>query len=70
MCEEQELIQRCLRRDEQAWSLLVARYQAMVLTVVQRMVRRGDVAEDLAQEVFLRVFRSLASFRGHAQLST
>lgn len=68
--EEQELVRRCVQRDESACAELVERYQAVVFAVAGRMVHDSAVTEDLAQEVFLRVFRSLADFRGEARLST
>lgn len=70
MCDEQELVRRCLRGEEAAFAELVERYQVMVFTLADRTVRDSAATEDLAQEVFIRVFRNLSAFRGHAKLST
>jgi RNA polymerase sigma-70 factor (ECF subfamily) len=49
---------------------LVREHQAMVFRTLSRMTGRGDQVEDLAQEVFLRLYRALPEFRGEAALST
>ena len=55
---------------ESAFRSLVERYQGLVLNCVFRFVREKETAQDLTQEVFLEVYRSLPTFRGEAQLST
>jgi RNA polymerase sigma-70 factor (ECF subfamily) len=67
---EQELIGRCARGDELAFAELVEQHKVMVFNMAWRMLRDQDGAEDLSQEVFLRVYRSLPTFRGDAKLST
>jgi RNA polymerase sigma-70 factor, ECF subfamily len=68
--EERELVRRCLERDEDACTELVEAYARMVGTVIWRATGDADVVEDLAQEVFLRVFRGLPYFDARAKLST
>ncbi len=70
MSDESRLVRRCLRGDEQAFSELVDRYKVMVYSIVARVVQDSEVAEDLAQEAFLRIYRGLAGFRGESKLST
>ena len=70
MSDEQDLIRRCLFGDEGAFAELVDSYKGMVFNIVDRMVRDAMVTEDLAQEVFIRVYRGLRAFRGDAKLST
>ena len=70
MSAEQDLIGRCMRGDEVAFAQLVENYKVMVFNIADRMVRDRSASEDLAQEVFLRVYRGLKSFRGDAKLST
>lgn len=70
MSAERELIGRCARGDELAFAELVERYKVMVFAIAQRMLHDHAAAEDLAQEVFLRVYRNLSTFRGEAKLST
>lgn len=59
---DNELVVRCLQRDEVAWQLLVERHSRRVLNIAYQFTGRRDEAEELGQEVFLRVFRSLHQF--------
>jgi RNA polymerase sigma-70 factor, ECF subfamily len=68
--DEHELVQRCLRRDQDACAELVNAHARMVGTVIWRATGVRDVVEDLAQETFLRVFRGLGYFDRRAKLST
>ncbi len=68
--DEAKLIQRLKRRDEAAFNQLVQLYQGKVFRLVLRMVGDKAEAEDLAQEVFVSVFKSIDSFRGDSKLST
>jgi RNA polymerase sigma-70 factor, ECF subfamily len=67
---EQELIARCRQGDERAFRELVERYRGLVFGLAVRTLDDRARAEDIAQEVFLRVYRGLPYFRGEAQLST
>jgi RNA polymerase sigma-70 factor, ECF subfamily len=67
---EPELIARCQQGDETAFRELVDRYKSLVFGLVARSVRDRSRAEDLAQEVFLKIHRGLPYFRGDARLST
>lgn len=67
---ERALIERLKRRDEAAFNLFVRAYQQKVFALVHRMLGNKAEAEDLAQEVFITVFRSIDSFRGDARLGT
>ena len=58
------------RGDANAFEELVLRYQNRLLGVLEHLVGRKDLAEDLAQEVFLRVYRARASYQPHAKFST
>lgn len=53
------LVRRCLRGDAQAIQSLVERYQSEVFGLCVRLLHHRHDAEDVAQEVFLRIFRSL-----------
>jgi RNA polymerase sigma-70 factor (ECF subfamily) len=57
-----DLIRRCLDNDQEAYSQLLGRYRRQVLGLVWRMVNNKDEAQDLAQEAFIRAFRSLHTF--------
>src|SRR6187402_2014804 len=67
---EAALISRCTTGDESACTELVAEHQRMVFTLALHLLGDRDEALDLSQEVFLRVFRTLASFRGQSALRT
>ena len=67
---ERELVERCRRGEEAAFQELVDRYKDLVFAVIARTVQDRTRAEDLAQDVFLRVHRGLPYFRGEARLST
>lgn len=57
--EDAALVRRCLGGEEEALRLLVGRFQADVLGLCLRLLHHRQDAEDITQEVFLRVFRSL-----------
>ncbi|HEY5616632.1 MAG TPA: sigma-70 family RNA polymerase sigma factor [Vicinamibacterales bacterium] len=67
---ELALIARCAKGDEVACAELVAAHQRMVYGLAFNLLRDPDEALDLSQEVFLRVFRTLSSFRGQSALRT
>ena len=67
---EAALIERCTAGDETACADLVAEHQRMVYTLALHLLGDRDEALDLSQEVFLRVFRTLSSFRGQSALRT
>ena len=65
-----ELIERCLRKDNAAWELVVARFRRKVFHIAYKFTGKHDEAEDLTQEIFLKVFRSLDKFNRDADFST
>jgi RNA polymerase sigma-70 factor, ECF subfamily len=67
---EAALIQRCVARDEDACAELVAEHQRMVYQLALNLLGDHNEALDLSQEVFLRVFRTIGTFRGASQLRT
>ena len=67
---EASLIQRCAARDEEACAELVSEHQRMVYQLSLNLLNDHNEALDLSQEVFLRVFRTIHSFRGHSSLRT
>ena len=67
---EEKLVARLKRRDEAAFGELVRLYEGRVFRLVLRMIGDRAEAEDLAQEVFVTVFKSIDSFRGDSKLST
>jgi len=67
---ELRLIERLQGRDERAFLELLQLYQARVYKMLFRMLGRSDEAEDMAQEVFVQVFKAVGTFRGDSKLST
>ena len=67
---EAQFIARLVARDESAFNELVVTYERRVYGLVFRMLGRRDEAEDLAQEVFVQVFKAIDQFRGESKLST
>ncbi|MHA7109934.1 RNA polymerase sigma factor [Sunxiuqinia elliptica] len=68
--DELALIRAIQNGDEQAFKQLVDRYQLLVRNTCLNFVHDKHDAEDLAQEVFIEVFRSASKFRGESKLST
>lgn len=67
---ETEIIQKLQQGNEQAFKQLVGNYQKLVVNSCFAMVHNTEDAEDIAQEVFIEVFRSIQNFRADAKLST
>ena len=64
------IIQMVLQGRQQAYATLVARYQGYVFTLAMRHVNNRELAEELAQDVFVKAYRSLSSFKGNSKFST
>lgn len=65
-----ELIERCLRKDNAAWDLVIVRFRRRVFHIAYKFTGKHDLAEDLSQEIFLKVFRSLDKFNRDADFGT
>ena len=57
-----ELIEQCLRGDQIAWEAIVRQYWRRVFNIAYKFVGRHDEAEDLTQDVFLKIFKALKTF--------
>ena len=68
--EIDSLIERCLKGDQTAWETIVRLYWRKVFNIAYKFVGRHDEAEDLAQDVFLKLFKSLKTFDRRANFST
>ena len=67
---ETEIIQKLQQGNEQAFKQLVENYQKLVVNTCFGMVHNTEDAEDIAQEVFIEVFRSIQNFRADSKIST
>lgn len=65
-----QLIERCLRGDQQAWEQIVRLHWRKVFNVAYKFVGTHDAAEDLTQDVFLKIFKSLDTFDRRANFQT
>ncbi len=65
-----ECVQRLQKGDTDAFEVLVRRHQKTIFNLVYRMLGDYDDAAEIAQEVFLSAYRSIAQFRGDANFST
>lgn len=68
--DEPEIIKGIQQGDRKAFQILVNSYQRMVVNTCLGIVHNHADAEDLAQDVFLEIFRNAENFRGDAKLST
>ena len=64
------LIEQCLAGDQAAWDLIVRQNWRKVFNVAYKFVGKHDEAEDLAQDIFLKIFKALASFDRRANFQT
>lgn len=67
---DNEIISRVLQGQQNAYAELVNRYQGYVFTLVMRMIKSREDAEEVAQDVFVKAYRSLADFRGESKFTT
>lgn len=68
--EEDALVTALSQGAEDAYEILIQRYQQPVYSLVCRLMNDPDDAPDIVQEVFLKVFRNIGSFRGNSSLKT
>ena len=64
------LIQRCLAGDQAAWETIVRQHWRRVFNIAYKFTGRHDEAEDLTQDVFLKIFKSLKTFDRRANFQT
>jgi len=67
---DQLLVERVLKGDNTAFTMLVMRYQHKVLGLIGRFVQDSHEAEDVAQEAFLKAYKALPTFRGDSAFYT
>ena len=65
-----DIIERCLSGDQSAWDEIVRLYWRKVFNIAYKFVGRHDLAEDLTQDVFLKLFKSLDTFDRRANFQT
>jgi RNA polymerase sigma factor (sigma-70 family) len=70
MPDEQELISRILGGNLDAFKLLVRQHERLVTAMIKRVVGSTEDAEDISQEVFMKVYKNLPQFKFESKLST
>lgn len=68
--QEQEIIAKVRQGDTRAYSILVDQYQNILFSLALRILKNREEAEEMAQEAFIKAFRSLESFKGNSRFST
>lgn len=68
--DERRLVEACLAGRSDAFDLIVERHRRSVYLLCYRFVSNHEDASDLSQDVFLRAYRGLRSFRGQSSLAT
>lgn len=61
-CTDSELVTQILNGEDPAFAILVARFHRKIYSIAYRMVGNATDAEDLSQEIFLRIYRNIASY--------
>src|SRR6187401_613284 len=64
------LIERCLRGDQDAWAAIVQQHRRKVFNIAYKFVGRHDEAEDLTQDIFVKIFKALHTFDRRANFQT
>ena len=67
---DQQLVVRAQHGDQQAFGLLVSKYQRKLSRLLSRLIRDPAEVEDVAQETFIKAYRALGSFRGDSAFYT
>lgn len=66
LSSEDKLVERCIQGDDSAWEGIVNAYTRRVYNLGYRYTGRSEEAEDLTQEIFIKVYQNLKSFRSEA----
>ncbi|WP_232698254.1 RNA polymerase sigma factor [Brevibacillus daliensis] len=70
MQTDSEIIHQVLQGDVEAFRDIIQKYQHMIYVFIYKMVNNKSDAEDLTQEVFVKAYEKLSTYRGDSQLST
>ena len=67
---DENYIEKILHGDSNAFAFLIDKYKDMVFTLAIKMVKNREVAEEVAQDAFLKAYKYLPKFKGDAKFST
>jgi RNA polymerase sigma-70 factor (ECF subfamily) len=68
--DDQSLVKSVLNGNTQAFSFLIKKYEKLVFHMIQKLVNDELIVEELAQDVFMKVYKKLPGFRFESKLST
>ena len=68
--EEKDLIEKLKSKDEEAFRYFVDQYKKLVFNTSISIIQNSEDADDLSQEVFIQIFKSIEGFKGKSSLST
>jgi RNA polymerase sigma factor (sigma-70 family) len=67
---DQHYINEALRGNEKAFAVIVNHYKDLVFTLANKMLKNREQAEEIAQDTFIKIYRSLSKFKGESKFST
>ncbi|MEO6348140.1 MAG: sigma-70 family RNA polymerase sigma factor, partial [Aquaticitalea sp.] len=67
---DEYIITKILDGDAKAFAVLVDRYKDLVFTLAIRMLKHREEAEEVSQDTFIKVYKSLGNFKGDSKFST
>jgi RNA polymerase sigma factor (sigma-70 family) len=70
LIDDQFYITKIIKGDTQSFAVLVDRYKDLVFTLALRMLKNKEEAEDVSQDIFIKVYKSLSKFKGDSKFST
>jgi RNA polymerase sigma-70 factor (ECF subfamily) len=68
--DDQIVIHQIINGDTNAFSVLVERYKDLVFTLAMRMLKNREEAEEVSQDTFIKIYKSLTKFKGDSKFST
>lgn len=68
--DENKLVNKAVKGDNSAFEALMEKHMGIIYNIALRMTANQDDAEDMTQEIMIKIFRSLGSFKGNSKFST
>lgn len=68
--DENKLVNKAVKGDNSAFEMLMEKHMGIIYNIALRMAANQDDAEDMTQEIMIKIFRSLSSFKGNSKFST
>lgn len=68
--KDEELVKRVKSGDIEAFEKIISTYQSKVFSIISHMIRNANEIEDIAQEVFIKIYKNINKFQGNSSLYT